>query len=592
MVRIAPGRIASTVALVGSLALTPAAHAAWNENPVRVYGTTNSCPLIAACSDGQRGAIITWQENTSGSSGVLRAAHLLASGDLDPSWPRLAQPSTVAASRAALGAVTDGQGGAFLWWMVGSEIYLTRLAANGVVAGGWPVDGSDLGTAFIGTQRPSVVADGAQGVYLAWAQRVAHSYPWQVQLNVAHLAGNSAAAAGYPSTGVRIIGADPSRVRWVGTSSLALAPDGGLWVGWGTTDASTETLADGDYRITRLDPSGVPLAGWDTLGTAIATFPSSLLNSTAGWSVYPGMALVGVATDGGSGVYVVHGDAAPQSDGSLQMTPRLTHLDGSGAPLPGWTLDGASLPYDGADPSADAGESGSFRALADGQGNVFAGRPAYLADGEGVLDFTRFSAAGSVLSGGLEGALPGVEFAERGDGGIYLASFNPVGAPDTALPAAYVQLAQSSVGVTYSQVQDTPSVPWYGDVGLAPTGDGGAIFCWSQLNQSLGIFAVRVDGNGQVLGVPKGPDVLPQKLTLHFANGVGVQAHVAFASAGTARLQLVDVAGRAIARATYAASAGAHAWTLPGTSGLPAGLYLARVDCAGQSFRAKIAITR
>jgi len=592
MARAHRGWLAPVFALLGGLALPALAFAAWNANPVQVYGTSNTCPLLAACPDGANGAIIAWQEITSGSAGVLHAGHLLASGDLDPAWPGLTQPSTATMARAALGAVSDGQGGAYLWWMAGSDLYLTRIAASGAVADGWPADGRLLGTLFSGLQRPNVISDGGQGVYVAWAQRLQHSYPWQIQLNVAHLAANNTPAAGYPATGFTVIGTNPTRVRWISTSSLGLAPGGGLWAAWGTTDATDPTLSDGDYRVTRLDASGNPLPGWDASGTAIGAFPASLLNVTEGWSVYPGMALVGIASDGADGAYVVRGEGLPQPDGSLVMSPRLVHFDGTGAPAAGWTLDGQSLPTSGADASFDAGPSASFRALPDGQGNVFAARPSYQPDGEGLLELTRFSGAGAVLAGGIDGVLPGVEYAERGDGGIYLASFNPMGLPDTNAPTAFIQLAQSSVGVTYSQVQTTPSVDWYGDVGIAPTGDGGAIFCWSQLNQSLGIFAVRVDGNGQVLGVPGHALSAPQRLTLHYAPGAGVEAFAAFAHAGIARCQLLDVAGRAVARTEFAAGSGAHAWTLPGTAGLPAGLYLARVECAGQSFSAKVAVVR
>jgi len=40
------------------------------------------------------GAIVVWQENTSGGN-VLRAQHLLATGDVDPAWP---VPATVCAT--------------------------------------------------------------------------------------------------------------------------------------------------------------------------------------------------------------------------------------------------------------------------------------------------------------------------------------------------------------------------------------------------------------------------------------------------------------------------------------------------------------
>ena len=55
----------------------------------------------------------------------------------------------------------------------------------------------------------------------------------------------------------------------------------------------------------------------------------------------------------------------------------------------------------------------------------------------------------------------------------------------------------------------TGVITWYGDVGLTGTGDGGAIFAWSQERERFGIFAIRLGQAGpdqraahSVIGAP------------------------------------------------------------------------------------------
>jgi len=89
MRRSAPVCVPSMLLAAFVLALTfpCAALANWSSEPVTVTPTTASIPLVEACTDGAYGSFVVWQEETAPGVGVLRAQHLLATGDLDPAWP-------------------------------------------------------------------------------------------------------------------------------------------------------------------------------------------------------------------------------------------------------------------------------------------------------------------------------------------------------------------------------------------------------------------------------------------------------------------------------------------------------------------------
>ena len=84
---------------------------------------------------------------------------------------------------------------------------------------------------------------------------------------------------------------------------------------------------------------------------------------------------------------------------------------------------------------------------------------------------------------------------------------------------------------------------------------------------------------------------------LRFVPGVGVTASITLGSAGSARFELYDVAGRRIAsqavsmRAESARAAPSDV-TLAGTARLPSGLYFGRVVAGANAANAKLVIAR
>lgn len=350
----------------------------------------------------------------------------------------------------------------------------------------------------------------------------------------------------------------------------------------------------GDYRLVRLTSAGLPAAGWDARGVTLGVYPADALNTTSGWSIAPGMALVGVASDGGDGAYLERGDADLVSNpGSLVLQPKLFRLDGTGAIASGWPAAGVAPATWGMQATTDNGATASLRAIADGSGGVFAGQPAYASEATNVYFFSRMGANGAALAADVGVDQRGLEFAPRGDGGMFLASFNPTGPTSVWTPDAYVGLAQSSPGANWMESHDTPVVTWYGDIGLASLGDGSAVLAWSQVNVRHGIYAVRVNASGLVTGVAPGTGTgVSPRLALHFARGAGVAAFAELPAAGRASVVLADVAGRVLARAAFDAAAGANTWTLPGTAGLSPGVYFARIESGALRLAGKVAVIR
>ena len=159
--------LSALLSLLALALLTRPAHSAWSADPVQVHATSALCPLVGACDDGHAGAIIVWQENTA-SGGLLKARHLLASGDVDPAWSAPATVSSLDVARAALGVLTDGTGGSYVWWMESAQLWLTHVTAAGSVAPGWSARGRNLGPLPSANLRPVAVADGSGGVYVGW----------------------------------------------------------------------------------------------------------------------------------------------------------------------------------------------------------------------------------------------------------------------------------------------------------------------------------------------------------------------------------------------------------------------------------------
>ena len=174
---------------------------------------------------------------------------------------------------------------------------------------------------------------------------------------------------------------------------------------------------------------------------------------------------------------------------------------------------------------------------------------------------------------------------------MFIAAFKPSGATSPYDGDAYIRVSQSGGGASFFESKVSYSATRYGDIGLTATGDGGAIFAWSQLIDRQGVYAVRLNPAGVVTGVPPATINGPPSLRLRFVPGTGVRALLASVPSGREELSLHDVTGRLVARTSIEQAQGGD-WVFPGTEQLPSGLYFARAVSGGVSLNARVAVVR
>jgi hypothetical protein len=498
-------RVVILAALFATLALmlfTRRTHAAWSADPVEVYATTALCPLVSAAGDATHGALIVWQEETA-SGGLLRASHLLANGDVDAAWGAPVLLSTADAARSALGSVSDGAGGAYVWWMEGTQLYLTRLAAEGAVATGWPARGRQVGTLASAGSRPVVLADGSGGVYAAWLTSAILPQTW-VTIRAHHLGPANTAKDGWPTSG-RTLADTQANSEQASTFGIEVAADGGLWLAYATTvEAELGVYSPGEVRVARYTGAGLPASGWTASGVSIAEFRGDLLAGNADWGLAPKLRLAAITVDGSGGAIILSGLPYAYDEFTVATDYRLHHVTSLGTLDPGWPAEGRPATTAGFSVIGDAGADLSLRLHADGSGGVHAGRPMVFVHAGATYGFDLYSDLGLPVGASTSAGNLGLESASRGDGGLVVGSYFPHGPSGLYQPNAFVGLNQTAPGGSFIEWHDDPVVQWYGDIGLATTGDGGSIFAWSQVKERFGIFAIRMNPAGQVTGVPPG----------------------------------------------------------------------------------------
>ncbi len=146
----------------------------WKTNGVTVYSASVNLEELQVVSDGSGGAIITWQDQRSGSDWDIYAQRIDASGKVQ--WaPGGAAICTVADDFAIYlheyqRITPDGSGGAIITWHDGRgsdlDIYAQRIDGAGTVQ--WTADGLAICTADNAQMEPQIVSDGRGGAIIAW----------------------------------------------------------------------------------------------------------------------------------------------------------------------------------------------------------------------------------------------------------------------------------------------------------------------------------------------------------------------------------------------------------------------------------------
>jgi len=206
---------------------TVAAHAAWPSDPqvnVPLSAAAGSQLGTVIIADGVGGAIVAWYDRRSGVNDHIYAQRVDASGS--PQWTPDGVPLCLAANDQQYPTiVSDGEGGAIVTWQdfrsgTNWDVYAQRVNAAGEVE--WPTDGVALCSAA-GTQgSPMVASDGAHGAIVAWYDSRSGSFDIYAQRV------NAAGAVQWPTNGVAICTAAFDQFNPVVTSDEA----GGAIVAW------------------------------------------------------------------------------------------------------------------------------------------------------------------------------------------------------------------------------------------------------------------------------------------------------------------------------------------------------------------------
>lgn len=144
--------------------------AQWNPNGAVVNNSAGDQTFPQMISDGAGGAIVTWQDTRAGAANVDIYAQRLAPNSA-ALWATAGAPVCAAtASQYVPRLASDGSGGAVIAWedfrASNTDVYAQRIYANGAPA--WSVNGIGMCTAA-GTQNHVAIAgDGSGGAIVAW----------------------------------------------------------------------------------------------------------------------------------------------------------------------------------------------------------------------------------------------------------------------------------------------------------------------------------------------------------------------------------------------------------------------------------------
>jgi hypothetical protein len=163
---------------------TGAVDPAWPTDGRALCAASGNQYVGSSVSDGAGGAIVAWEDMRTGTADIY-AQRVLATGAVDPVWPSDGRPlCTAAGDQSGVFMVTDATGGAIVTWGDGRNdadnpiYYAQRILGTGAIDPAWPTDGRALTAATAGQFDASIVSDGAEGAIVAWdvsriyAQRV------------------------------------------------------------------------------------------------------------------------------------------------------------------------------------------------------------------------------------------------------------------------------------------------------------------------------------------------------------------------------------------------------------------------------------
>jgi hypothetical protein len=589
--RVIPDRFALAV-MVLAIAVTPGlASADWPTFGRAVTATPGKQlgPVIAP--DGNGGALVAWREERLFPFNI-DVQHLLASGDVDESWPANGRAlladelalTIVPQGRESPAIVSDTDGGAIVVWpdarnaANGLDLYAQHVLPSGTVDPTWPTNGATVCSVPREQSAPVVVSDFAGGAFIVWVDdRASTATLANPDVYAQHVMANGHLDPLWPANGTPVTTAPRPQ------SPFGIVSDGtgGILVAW--TDLRSGNPGS-DIYAQHLSGAGAVDPGWPVDGLGLSTAAGSQFGS----SMIPDLA---------------HGAIVAWTDTRNGTNQIFAHrVSSAGAIAPGWPVNGRLVSIGGTDEvlprlaSDDAG--GAIVAWGGGNTGHHNSRaqhllasgaldPAWPATGRS-LAFTTSEATNQVIaSDGAGGAIVAWQQTDEvTQHDIFAQHVLSSGALDAAYPvngAAIVALAD---------LQHEPDI--------VATGAGGAIVAWMDARNGIAdnIFALQVLHAGTV-DVP-GPTGQAEISFAHPSPNPArgsVTLRYALPRTAAVRLVIFDITGRRVRELRSGMeSGGSHAvdWDLRDERGAPVGVgtYFARLEVEQRTFSHTVAMVR
>lgn len=555
------------------------ASAAWPAFGRGVCTAATSQQHASIATDGEGGAIVTWQDFRFRRVNVF-TQHLLASGEVDVHWPANGQAmlrDSLALADADGGQispliVTDGAGGAIVAWLdlrsaaTDTDVFAQHVLASGIVDSAWPANGTPI-CVIEGIQNSlDLVPDGAGGAILTWLDGRPGANGTDIFAQ--HVLASGDVDPRWPVNGIAVSAAPGSQ------ESPAITGDGagGAIIAW---------------HDTRRDPNNFDIFAQHVLGSGVVD-PAWPLDGLATCTATGSQAFPTIVPDGAGGAVLAWTDGRVFAQSHIFAQ----HLLAAGAVDPAWPVDGRAVSGSGdqetrplAVPDGAGGlivtwQSFSFKLTEYAQHVTAAGvvDPAWPLGGRALSTSELDQTMSAIASDGAGGAI--VAWKENFD--VLAQHVLASGALDPTYPGAGRVLC----GLPSGQ----------GDPALVSTGGGGAIAAWSDTRNGtdLDIYAMQVL-EAVTTGVP---DSTPGSVALSRAgpNPARGSALLRFSLRRNAPVRLVifDASGRRVrVLVSGTRPAGVHAitWDLRDESGraVPSAIYFARLEAEGRAFTEKLA---
>ncbi|MDR9459680.1 MAG: hypothetical protein RI591_05985, partial [Dehalococcoidia bacterium] len=233
---------------------------AWSSDPsentaVCIASDDQEAPVIV--SDGSGGAIITWEDQRSGTDWDIYAQRVDSSGI--PQWTANGVAVCTASDNNQHPAVvSDGAGGIIITWFdyrsgTDWDIYAQRVDSSGIPQ--WTTDGVAICTASNSQLWHEIVSDGSGGAIIVWQDYRGGNTDIYAQWV------NPSGVPQWTANGVAVCTAQGD--QWM--SVVVADGEGGAIVTWSDNRSGLYS----DIYAQRVNPSGVPQ--WTANGVAICT---------------------------------------------------------------------------------------------------------------------------------------------------------------------------------------------------------------------------------------------------------------------------------------------------------------------------------